>query len=103
MRLAPEQPPPPAVKYQARQTSLDRLVALKIIKPDAADDPDFAERFTREARTMAQLDHPNIVRVYDVGHREDPLTAVSARARSAPTETTLFLIRCTSCRKLRCR
>ncbi len=37
--------------YKARQTKLDRLVALKIIKPDSADDPAFAERFMREART----------------------------------------------------
>ena len=53
--------------YKARQLSLDRLVALKIIKPEAADDPNFAERFTREAKALAQLNHQNIVTVHDFG------------------------------------
>ena len=56
--------------YKARQKSLDRLVALKIIKPDAADDPGFAERFLREARALARLNHANIVRVYDFGQTQ---------------------------------
>ncbi|HUG68548.1 MAG TPA: serine/threonine-protein kinase [Pirellulaceae bacterium] len=53
--------------YKARQKSLDRLVALKIIKPDVAHDPGFAERFAREARALARLNHSNIVGVYDFG------------------------------------
>ena len=53
--------------YKARQRSLDRLVALKILPLDARADPAFAERFVREARTLAQLNHPNIVTVYDFG------------------------------------
>ncbi|MFV1967801.1 MAG: protein kinase [Pirellulaceae bacterium] len=53
--------------YRARQTKLDRLVALKIIKPESADDPAFAERFNREARTLARLNHPHIVAVHDFG------------------------------------
>ncbi len=53
--------------YKARQTKLDRLVALKIIRPESADDPAFAERFNREARTLARLNHPNIVAVHDFG------------------------------------
>jgi tRNA A-37 threonylcarbamoyl transferase component Bud32 len=53
--------------YKARQTKLDRQVALKIIRPEAADDPSFAERFNREARTLARLSHPNIVAVHDFG------------------------------------
>lgn len=53
--------------YKARQTKLDRLVALKIIRPGTADDPAFAERFNREARTLAKLNHPHIVGVYDFG------------------------------------
>jgi len=56
--------------YKARQTSLDRLVALKIIKPDAADDPDFAERFAREAQALARLSHQNIVTVHDFGQAD---------------------------------
>jgi tRNA A-37 threonylcarbamoyl transferase component Bud32 len=53
--------------YKARQANLDRLVALKIIRPESADDPAFAERFNREARTLARLNHPHIVAVHDFG------------------------------------
>jgi len=53
--------------YKARQPTLDRLVALKILPPGVAGDPGFAERFTREARALARLNHPNIVAVYDFG------------------------------------
>ena len=56
--------------YQARQKSLDRLVALKIIKPGAAGDPGFAERFEREAKALAKLNHPNIVSVHDSGESD---------------------------------
>ena len=53
--------------YKARQPSLDRLVALKILPPESGRDPAFAERFVREARALAKLNHPNIVAVYDFG------------------------------------
>ncbi|MCO6042429.1 protein kinase [Aeoliella sp. ICT_H6.2] len=53
--------------YLARQTNLDRLVALKIIRPEATHDPLFAERFNREAKTLARLTHQHIVGVYDFG------------------------------------
>jgi serine/threonine protein kinase len=53
--------------YKARQPALDRLVALKILAPRSGGDLDFAERFTREARALAKLSHPNIVGVYDFG------------------------------------
>ncbi len=59
--------------YKARQRQLDRLVALKILPPDSARDPAFAERFTREARTLARLYHPHIVAVYDFGQVGDVL------------------------------
>ena len=55
------------VVYKARQKSLDRIVALKILAPGEGDRAAFADRFGREARTMARLDHPNIVRVFDFG------------------------------------
>jgi len=55
--------------YKARQPELDRPVALKILAPRHKNDPGFAERFTREARALARLNHPNIVNVYDFGHR----------------------------------
>jgi serine/threonine protein kinase/capsular polysaccharide biosynthesis protein len=53
--------------YKARQPTLDRLVALKILPPAAAGDAGFAERFNREARALARLNHPNIVTVHDFG------------------------------------
>lgn len=58
------------VVYKARQKQLDRVVALKVMKADTAKDPAFAERFTREARALARLDHANIVSVFDFGRRE---------------------------------
>jgi tetratricopeptide (TPR) repeat protein len=51
--------------YQARQVRLDRLVALKIVRPDRLARPGAVERFEREARAVAKLDHPNIVRIHD--------------------------------------
>lgn len=53
--------------YKARQRSLDRFVALKVLPPAVAVDPGFAERFNREARALARLNHPNIVAVHDFG------------------------------------
>jgi hypothetical protein len=53
--------------YQARQINLDRVVALKILSPRLGRDPAFAERFLREAQTLAKLAHPNIVTVFDFG------------------------------------
>jgi len=55
--------------YKARQPGLDRLVALKILPEEIGEDPAFAERFEREARVLAQLDHPAIVRVHDAGRQ----------------------------------
>jgi len=55
------------VVYRARHKRLDRLVALKILPEALGRDPQFAERFAREARVLARLDHPHIVRVHDFG------------------------------------
>jgi tRNA A-37 threonylcarbamoyl transferase component Bud32 len=55
--------------YKVRQPRLDRLVALKVLAHDP-EDFGFVERFTREARTLARMDHPNIVTLYDFGERE---------------------------------
>jgi len=57
--------------YKARQAELDRFVALKVLAPRDKADPGFAERFTREARALARLSHPNIVAVYDFGHKDE--------------------------------
>lgn len=56
--------------YRAIQPGLDRAVALKILPTDAGAMPERAERFHREAKAMAQLSHPHIVHVYDVGEVE---------------------------------
>jgi serine/threonine protein kinase len=53
--------------YKARQKELERVVALKILPPGIGDDPAFAERFTREARALAKLNHPGIVTLYEFG------------------------------------
>jgi tRNA A-37 threonylcarbamoyl transferase component Bud32 len=56
------------VVYKARQPQLDRIVALKILPAELAKTPGFAERFSREARALAKLNHPNIVSVFDFGN-----------------------------------
>ncbi|MEM9412222.1 MAG: serine/threonine-protein kinase [Planctomycetota bacterium] len=57
--------------YKARQKGLDRQVALKILPEELGHDVKFALRFTREARTLARLSHPNIVSVFEFGNVED--------------------------------
>jgi len=59
--------------YKARQRQLDRLVALKILPPEVGQAEAFAERFTREAQSLAKLNHPRIVSVFDFGRTEDGL------------------------------
>jgi serine/threonine protein kinase len=53
--------------FKARQPKLERLVALKILPQALAADPSFAERFSREGRLLARLNHPNIVAIHDFG------------------------------------
>ena len=56
--------------FLARDPDLDRQVAIKLVKDDLTDDPDLRERFSREARSAARLQHPNIVTVFDIGEHE---------------------------------
>lgn len=55
------------VVFKVRQPRIERFAALKILPPHLAAQPDFAQRFIREARALARLNHPNIVGVYDFG------------------------------------
>lgn len=59
------------VVYRAHQKSLDRDVALKILRPEFAHDDRFVERLAREARAAAALEHPNLVRAFAVGREGD--------------------------------
>ena len=56
--------------YLARDASLDRQVAVKVLFPEFANDPSFVERFRREAKAAANLNHPNIVGIYDWGQEQ---------------------------------
>jgi protein kinase-like protein len=61
------------VVYRAQELALDRLVALKLIAPELADDASFRERFLRESRLAASLDHPSILPVYAAGEADGEL------------------------------
>jgi len=56
--------------YKARDTRLDRIVAIKVLPAHLADKPELRERFEREARTIASLNHPHICTLYDIGHQD---------------------------------
>jgi serine/threonine-protein kinase len=56
--------------YKARDTRLDRIVGIKILPEALAADPEFRQRFDREARTISQLEHPHICALYDVGEQD---------------------------------
>ena len=59
--------------WRAHDTAIDRVVALKMLLPHFAKDPDFEQRFRREARAAARLDDPHVVPIYDVGEIDDRL------------------------------
>src|SRR4029077_18274941 len=57
--------------YRARDTRLDRTVAIKVIPPHLSSDATRRQRFEREARAISALQHANICTLYDVGHQDD--------------------------------
>jgi serine/threonine-protein kinase len=59
--------------YRARQVTLDKTVAIKVLNRDLATDANFADRFSREAKAASRLDHPNSIRVFDFGREPDGL------------------------------
>lgn len=74
--------------YKARQKQLDRVVALKILPPGIGGGAAFAERFAREARALAKLNHPGIVTLYEFGRAELPLGPnIRAAQQHRPTKT----------------
>ena len=56
--------------YRARDTRLERIVAVKILPSHLSEDPEAKQRFDREARTISSLNHPNICTLHDVGHQD---------------------------------
>ena len=63
--------------YRAKWLALDKVVALKVMNPDIAQDQAFTERFHREAKAASKLDHPNSVRVLDFGEEPDGLLFIA--------------------------
>ena len=57
--------------YRARDTLLEREVAVKVLRLEFVNDKEFIDRFKREAQSAARLSHPNIVSIYDVGTEDD--------------------------------
>jgi serine/threonine protein kinase len=56
-----------ATVYRARQASVGRDVAIKVIESKLAESPEFLKRFEREARTIAALSHPHVLKLFDFG------------------------------------
>ena len=56
--------------YKARDTRLDRIVAIKVLPESLGADPQFRDRFDREAKAIAALNHPHICTLHDVGHQD---------------------------------
>lgn len=56
--------------YRARDTRLERMVAVKILPPHLSSDPVRKQRFEREAKTISSLNHPHICTLYDVGQQD---------------------------------
>lgn len=59
------------VVYKCHEMSLNRMVAMKLLAPHLAKDENFLKRFKREARAVAQLSHPNVVTIFNIGHHDD--------------------------------
>lgn len=80
-----------AILWRARQNSLDRDVAIKILKPEFISHEDEVQAFLREARAVAKLKSGNIIQVYDVGQHEDALFIVMESVNGHPLTTLLEL------------
>src|SRR5215510_8468240 len=77
--------------YRARDTRLERTVAIKILSSQLAADPQFRQRFDREARAISALEHPHICSLYDVGEAIPSTGSIAPRSPSA-AEPIAFLV-----------
>lgn len=73
------------VVYEATQVSLDRRVALKVLRPDLVGDPAFVDRFRREGRLQAAIEHPHVLDVYEVGGADPHGLFLAMRLIDGPT------------------
>ncbi|RPH15603.1 MAG: serine/threonine-protein kinase [Acidimicrobiaceae bacterium TMED210] len=91
-----------AFVYKARDMQLERFVAIKTLKPTYVNQETFVDRFKREAKTAANLNHPNIVQIFDWGIEEEPyfvmeyiegntLTSIIAKNRTISLSDILFI------------
>ena len=77
------------VVWRARDERLGRVVALKVLHPWVADDPELRDRFEREAAALARLEHPNVVRLYDVLEDRGQTVLVMELVEGEPLEAVL--------------
>jgi serine/threonine protein kinase len=68
--------------YRARDTRLERTVAIKVLPPQFAADADSRARFEREGRAISSLEHPHICALYDIGEAPNPKSLIPARFSS---------------------
>jgi serine/threonine protein kinase len=80
--------------YKARDTRLNRLVAIKILPPEFSNNPEFRTRFSREAQALAALSHPNICSVFDVGHENGIDYVVMELSKARPLRIGLKEVLC---------
>jgi serine/threonine protein kinase len=80
------------VVYRARQLSLDRTVALKVIAPALIEDPAIRRRFLRESKIAASIDHPNVIPIYYTGE-EDGVAFIAMRYVPGDDLRTLIVAR----------
>ncbi len=78
--------------YKARDTRLDRTVAIKVLPEHVAADPDLKQRFEREAKTISSLNHPHICTLYDIGSQDgiDFLVMEYLEGEEADARTDIF-------------
>ena len=70
------------IVYLAKDSMLDREVALKVMVSNIADDPELKMRFEREAKAVAKLSHPNVVNVFDLGYHTKHVDTIFKRVFS---------------------